>query len=69
LQFVVAVFSNASDEAVVNEQSAGSQLLWAWFTSGCVQHCYWHWYFAAVRNAAFCSQLSAHVAAEFWVSM
>ena len=63
------VFSNAFDKAVINEQSSGPQLQSARLATRCVQCYYQGGCFSAVWNATFCSQFSAHITTEFWVSI
>jgi len=62
-------FSNAVDKAVVNEQSADSQLQWSRHAAGCIRCRYKRRCFAAVQNATFLSQLTAHIATEFRVNI
>jgi len=51
----IVVFSNAFDEAIVNEQSAGDELQSARFATSCFQHCYKDGCCAKTRNATFLS--------------
>ena len=67
--YVFVLLSNAFDEAVVNEQSAGAQLQSARFATRCIQNCHRDGCFTAVPNATLCSQFSAYITSEFWVSI
>ena len=63
------MFSDASDKAVINDESAGTQLLSTRFATRCIQHPHRDGCVTAVSNAAFFSYVFADIAAEFWVNI